>query len=106
MKQRYLFEVEVLSPSRQLAGYGVLDFKPGSVRLVTHRTIGFAIGGALVMLCTWAFFGPMIVPFVIFQVPPITKWDPIFGALFGLGILAGFLTIIFFGARLLLPRVE
>jgi len=106
VKQKYLFGVEVLSPSRQITGYGVLEFTPGSVRLVTHRTIGSVIGEALLMLCTWAFFGAMVVPFVIFHVPPITKWNWIFGALFAVSFMAGFLAIILLGARLLLPRVE
>jgi len=106
VKQKYLFGVEVLSPSRQLTGYGVLEFTPGLVRLVTHRTIGSVIGGVLLMLCTWAFFGAMVVPFVIFHVPPITKWNWIFAALFAVSFMAGFLAIILLGARLLLPRVE
>jgi hypothetical protein len=106
MKQKYLLGVEVLNPSRQLVGYAVLEFKPGSVRLVTHRMIGLAIGGALLALCTSAYFGAIITAFLIFPLSPITKWNPLFGILFAIGMIVGGLVILFTGARFLLPQVE
>jgi len=101
-KNRYLFSAETHDASGRLAGYSVLVFTEGSVKLVTHRARGFATAGLFFLLIVWAYFAVLIIPFVVFHVPPVTIWEPWQRFMFGLGVLAGFFLILF---RVILPMI-
>ena len=105
-KNRYLFSAETHDTSGKLAGYSILVFTPGSVKLVARRTRGFLLAGLLFLLIVWAYFAILIIPFVVFHVPPVTIWEPWQRIIFGLGVLVGFVLILFRVISPLIPTVE
>jgi hypothetical protein len=95
-----LLGVQIETPQGQLLDYGILEASVGSLRLVTPRLKGTLLGGAILVLLSSLYFGILIIPFLLFQVSPITGWDLFPRGLFVTAVPVGFVLIIFLGLGL------